>query len=154
MSVGQYWAGDWHAALDRTAELLADTASVRMPLRAVWHTVTGRIQWARGGLADAQRHADLAIAAAGRRQDPQELGPALVFAARIACESNDPARAADLVRELLDLLDLLAGSILLPDVGFDLPLVMSRLGRRESSLDGVPASPWSDAARAFPKSVE
>ncbi|MFC9701054.1 BTAD domain-containing putative transcriptional regulator [Streptomyces sp. NPDC056943] len=146
MVTGQYWAGDWHAALDRTAELLADTASVRLPLRGVWHTVTGRIQWARGDLAAAQRHADLAIAAAGRRQDPQELGPALAFAARIACESNDPARAADLVRELLD---LLAGRILLPDVGFDLPLVLSRLGRRESSLDGVPASPWSDAARAF-----
>ncbi|MFC9331190.1 BTAD domain-containing putative transcriptional regulator [Kitasatospora sp. NPDC057015] len=144
--VEHYWAGEWADAATQATGLLRSSGPDWLPLRGSWHTVIGRISLARGDLDHAGEHATLGLSAARRLADPQDLCPALAFSARVAEAAGRPAEARGFVERLLTLLE---GRTLLPDIGVDLPLVLTRLGYAASALDQVRPSPWSAAARAY-----
>lgn len=144
--VEHYWAGEWAAALDQAGRLLAESGPNWLPLRASWHMVRGRSALTSGDLAGAEDAAALSLGVARRLNDPQDLCPALAFSARAAHASGRKDEARGLVEELLN---LLAGRTMLPDIGADFPIVLADLGYTEPALEDVRPSPWRTAAMAF-----
>ena len=144
--VEHYWAGEWTAAVEAAGRLLADFGPNWLPLRASWHMVRGRSALSSGDLSGAEDAAALSLSVARRLNDPQDLCPALAFSARAAHLAGRKEEARGLVEELLK---LLAGRTMLPDIGADFPIVLSDLGYTEPALDAVRPSPWRTAAIAF-----
>ena len=144
--VEHYWAGDWGQALEQAARLLAEFGPDWLPLRASWHMVRGRNALYTGDAAAAEVEAGLSLGVARRLNDPQDLCPALAFSARVALAAGRKEEARAFVDELLK---LLSGRTLLPDIGVDLPIVLADLGYAAGALDDVRPSPWREAAMAF-----
>ena len=86
--------------------------------------------------------------AARCRCDPQSRNPTLAFRARALLAAGIAAEAEALTDELLA---GVSGSLLGPDLGVDLAVVLAELGRPGEVLDtlAVPSSPWLEAAGAF-----
>jgi tetratricopeptide (TPR) repeat protein len=141
-----YWAGEWGQALEQAARLLVEFGPDWLPLRASWHTVRGRNALSEGDVAGAEKEARLGLVSSRRLNDPQDLCPTLAFAARAALAGGRSEEAGALAEELLR---LLAGRTMLPDIGADLPIVLAGLGYTERALDDIRPSPWRAAAITF-----
>jgi DNA-binding SARP family transcriptional activator len=144
-----YWTGRWDQALKVADELTGDTAGGARDYHEsetrIWR---GRIRLARGNVVGALGDANRALELARESGDPQDLNPALAFAARTLLAANRADEAGALVDELLT---SLRGHLIKPDLGVDFPLVLTALGYAPDTLDsaGIPPSRWLDAARAF-----
>ncbi len=142
----QYWAGNSEVARELADRLLNEYGVDWLPLRASWHIVRGRNALSQGAVAEAETEAAQGLDAARLLGDPQDVFPALAFAARAALSAGREDDARALTDELLR---GLSGRSIFPDVGVDLPVVLSALGYPETALDGIRPSPWLAAARAY-----
>jgi tetratricopeptide (TPR) repeat protein len=142
-----YWSGHWDQAA-----AVADTVTNEGSSGAthylegdcrIWR---GRIRLARGQLDDARKDGQRALELARASNDPQNLGPALAFGARMLLLADRSAEAGWLVDELLE---HLPGRLLKPVLGVDLPICLVELGRPREALDGVLPSRWLEAAQAY-----
>jgi tetratricopeptide (TPR) repeat protein len=128
-------------------ELTSDTESgARHYLESDARIWRGRIRLARGDVEGALADGGRALELAGESGDPQNLNPALTFAARALLAAGRPDRAAQLVDGLLD---SIGHGLLKPDLGIDLGVDLVELGRPAAVLDGALPSRWLDAAKAF-----
>jgi class 3 adenylate cyclase/predicted transcriptional regulator len=150
-----YWNGEWDEA---AAIVDALTAEPRVEGQArhylEWECLLwrGRIRLARGQVAAALEDAEAAYTLAAEVADPQALNPTRCFLARalLAAGHEDEAR------ELADgLLESLRGSLLSPELGVDLGVVLASLDLTPEgappdleALD-IPRSRWRDAVEAF-----
>jgi tetratricopeptide (TPR) repeat protein len=144
-----YWRGRWNEAVRVVDELVSSSrGGERHYLEWECRTWRGRIRLARGRLDEALEDSAAALHLARDAADPQSRNPTLAFRARVLLEAGDPVRAEALAEELLA---GVRGSLLGPDVGVDLAVVLAELGRPPAVLDGlgVPPSPWLEAAAAF-----
>jgi tetratricopeptide (TPR) repeat protein len=142
-----YWTGRWDQAM-RVADSVApdgdDAAGHYMECECrLWR---GRIRLARGQLGGALEEARRALALAREGGDRLNLDPALTLGARALLAADQVAEAGKLLDELLA---TLGGGLLKPDLGVDLAVVLTGLGRPVEALDEVLPSRWLDAARAF-----
>jgi class 3 adenylate cyclase/tetratricopeptide (TPR) repeat protein len=144
-----YWRGRWDEAVDVVDELISSSRrGERHYLEWECRTWRGRIRLARGQLAEALEDAAAALHFARETADPQSRNPTLAFQIRVLLAAGRTETATELAPELLA---GVSGSLLGPDLGVDLPLVLAELGHPADALDGlaIPASPWLDAARAL-----
>ncbi|HEX6678391.1 MAG TPA: AAA family ATPase [Actinomycetes bacterium] len=144
-----YWRGRWDEAVRVVDELVSSSrGGERHYLEWECRTWRGRIRLARGQLASALEDAAAALDLAREAADPQSCNPTLAFRARALLAAGDAAGAAALADELLA---GVRGSLLGPDLGVDLAMVLAELGHPPEALDTleVPPSPWLQAARAF-----
>jgi class 3 adenylate cyclase len=144
-----YWRGRWDEAVRVVDELVSSSrGGERHYLEWECRTWRGRIRLARGQLASALEDAAAALDLAREAADPQSRNPTLAFRARALLAAGDAGEAARLTDELLA---GVSGSLLGPDLGVDLAVVLAELGRPSGALDAlaIPASPWLHAASAF-----
>src|SRR6266540_1332434 len=144
-----YWRGRWDEAVRVVDELVSSSrGGERHYLEWECRTWRGRIRLARGQLASALEDAAAALDLAREAADPQSRNPTLAFRARALLAAGDAGEAARLTDELLA---GVSGSLLGPDLGVDLAVVLAELGRPSGALDAlaIPASPWLQAASAF-----
>jgi class 3 adenylate cyclase len=144
-----YWAGRWDEAVAVVDGLEARVAGGdRHHLEWECRTWRGRIRLARDGVEAAAEDAAHALHLARQTADPQARNPTLAFRARTLLAAGRRQEAAALAAELLA---GLGGSLLGPEVGADLGLVLAELGVPASELDrcGTPPSVWLAAARAL-----
>jgi class 3 adenylate cyclase len=144
-----YWRGRWDEAVRVVDELVSSSrAGERHYLEWECRTWRGRIRLARGRLDAALEDSAAALALAREAADPQSRNPTLAFRARVLLAAGAADQAEVLAEELLA---GVRGSLLGPDVGVDLAVVLAELGRPPGVLDtlGVPPSPWLEAARAY-----
>jgi DNA-binding SARP family transcriptional activator/tetratricopeptide (TPR) repeat protein len=144
-----YWTGRWDQALKVADELTSDTKEgAQHYLESDARIWRGRIRLARGDVNGALADANRALELARESGDPQNLNPALAFAARMLVAANRVDEAGALMDELLA---NLGGSVIKPDLGVDFPFVLTALGYAPDTLDGaaIPPSRWLAAARAF-----
>jgi hypothetical protein len=142
-----YWTGRWDQALKVADELTGDTAEgVQHYLESDARIWRGRIRLARGNLVGALADADRALELATETGDPQNLNPALAFAAR----AQLAAGGAEVARSHVDrLLGGIGQELLKPDLGIDLGVDLVELGHPAEVLDAALPSPWLDAAKAY-----
>jgi class 3 adenylate cyclase len=141
----RYWTGRWDEAVATVDALEAGAhGGERHYLEWECRLWRGRIRLARGDLAGAADDAERAHALARETADPQATGPATAFLARARLAGGRADLAARLADELLA---GIGGSVLPPEVGADLGLVLAALGRPDG-LDrpDVPPSAWLAAA--------
>jgi hypothetical protein len=142
-----YWTGRWDQALRVADELTSDAADgVQHYLESDARIWRGRIRLARGNLVGALADASRALELAMETGDPQNLNPALAFAARVQLASGGAEAAGPLVDRLLD---GIGHELLKPDLGIDLGVDLVELGRPGDVLDAALPSPWLDAAKAY-----
>jgi DNA-binding SARP family transcriptional activator len=142
-----YWTGRWPEVLEVADGVVADAANgAPHYLECHCRIWRGRIRLARGELAVALEDGERALKRGRESGDPQNLDPALAFAARVLLAADRPGEAGKLVDELLA---SLAGRMLNPLLGVDLPVDLVELGRPAEVLDEAPPSPWREAAQAF-----
>jgi DNA-binding SARP family transcriptional activator/tetratricopeptide (TPR) repeat protein len=142
-----YWTGRWDQALRMADGLTSDTESgaghyLESDAR-IWR---GRIRLARGDLVGALADANRALELATETGDPQNLNPALAFAARAQLAAGGAEVAGRLVDRLLD---GIGHQLLKPDLGIDLGVDLVELGRPGDVLDAALPSPWLAAAKAY-----
>jgi DNA-binding SARP family transcriptional activator len=143
----QYWTGHWDWAVATVDALVAEsTGGARHQLESACRIWRGRILLARGDLEAALLDAGQALELARESGDPQDLDPALAFAARVLLAAERPDEAGRLVAELLPRLD---HGLLKPDLGVDLGVDLAALGHPAEVLDGALPSRWLEAAQAF-----
>ena len=143
-----YWAGLWDEAVAVVDALEARVGGDGHYLEWECRTWRGRIRLARGSLDGAAEDAARALDLAREAADPQARNPTLAFRARVLLAAGRRDEAAALAAELLE---GLGGSLLGPEVGADLGLVLAGLGVPVAEVDkrGVPPSAWLAAARAL-----
>jgi tetratricopeptide (TPR) repeat protein len=142
-----YWTGRWSEALRVAEMVVADAAGgARHYMECECRIWRGRIRLAKGELAAALEDCERALELGRESGDPQNIDPALAFAARVLLAVDRPAEAGKLVDELLA---GLAGRLLNPDLGVDLAVALVELGYPPEVLDETPTSPWQEAVRAF-----
>jgi len=142
-----YWTGRWDQALTVANELTSDAeGGGRHYLESDARIWRGRIHLARGDLDGALADAGRALELARESGDPQNLNPALAFAARVQLAAGEWARASELVDGLLD---SIGHGLLKPDLGIDLGVDLVELGHSAAVLDAALPSRWLDAARSF-----
>src|SRR5919108_5845643 len=113
-----YWTGRWSEAMRVADTVVADSAAgARHYMECECRFWRGRIRLARGEAAAALEDATRALELARESGDPQNLDPALAFAARVLLAADRAAEAGKLVDELLA---GLGGRLLNPDLGVDL----------------------------------
>jgi tetratricopeptide (TPR) repeat protein len=142
-----YWTGRWSAAVAIVDALLAGDEQHYLEWECrLWR---GRIRLAGGWLDEALADAQAAHSLAVEARDPQDLHPTRAFLARALLAGGRRAEAREMADRLLSALG--GGSVLGPDLGADLGMVLAELGIAVDALDrlGIPASPWLDAARAL-----
>jgi len=154
-----YWTGEWDEAVTIVNALVAESGAgngqARHYLEWECRLWRGRIRLARGQVAAALDDAEAALLVATEVADPQALNPTRTFRARalLAAGRDDEAHAL-----ATDLLTGLGGSLLGPELGVDLGVVLASLdlldgspAEAESPLAGlgVPPSRWRDAIDAF-----
>jgi len=146
-----YWSGDWDAALALAEQLIARAergASRRSELDGC--LVRGWIALARGDLEQATADSARARSFSRDAGDPQNLYPALAFAARTSLMTDGDDEAAACVNELLG---LLRAQPSFPSFwSIDLAIVLVELGRGdelELATERAPATRWLDAAVAY-----
>jgi class 3 adenylate cyclase/tetratricopeptide (TPR) repeat protein len=144
-----YWRGRWDEAVRVVDELVTSSrGGERHYLEWECRTWRGRIRLARGRLASALEDAATALDLARETADPQSRNPTLAFRARTLLAAGETEEAGRLADELLA---GVSGSLLGPDLGVDLAVVLAELGRPGGALEvaAIPASPWLQAASAF-----
>jgi len=144
-----YWRGRWDEAVRVVDELVSSSrGGERHYLEWECRTWRGRIRLARGQLDAALEDAAAALDLAREAADPQSRNPTLAFRARVLLAAGAAGEAEVLAEELLA---GVRGSLLGPDVGVDLAVVLAELGHPPGVLDtlAVPSSPWLEAAGAF-----
>ncbi|HEY2957217.1 MAG TPA: BTAD domain-containing putative transcriptional regulator [Actinomycetota bacterium] len=142
-----YWSGRWNRALTVADELAGDAErGARHYLESDARIWRGRIRLARGDLDGALGDAARALDLARESGDPQNLNPALAFAARVQLAAGRWHDATELVDGLLG---SVAHEVLRPDLGVDLGIDLVELGRPAEVLDAALPSRWLDAARSF-----
>jgi tetratricopeptide (TPR) repeat protein len=142
-----YWSGRWDDALSVVDSLVAHSGNepnhfMECECR-VWR---GRIRLARGEIQAALEDAERGLALARETGDPQNLDPALAFAARVLPAVGRREEAGMLLDELLAGLD---GALIKPNLGVDLGVDLVELGRPAEALDAALPSRWLEAAKAF-----
>jgi class 3 adenylate cyclase/tetratricopeptide (TPR) repeat protein len=143
----RFWTGRWAEVVAVVDALLAGDEHHYLEWECrLWR---GRIHLAGGRLEQALADAEAAHALAVEARDPQDLQPTRAFLARMLLAAGRRAEAAEVAGRLLD--GLGGGSVLGPDLGADLGLVLGELGIPAAALDrlGIPPSPWLAAARAL-----
>jgi DNA-binding SARP family transcriptional activator len=142
-----YWTGRWDQAV-RVADSVAPDSEggAQHYMECLCRLWRGRVRLARGELRGAMEDAGRALALARESGDRLNLDPALAFKARVLLATDQTADAAKLVDELLA---TLGGGLLKPELGVDLPIGLTALGRPVEALDGTLPSRWLDAARAY-----
>jgi tetratricopeptide (TPR) repeat protein len=142
-----YWTGRWAEVVAVVDALL--TGDEHHYLEWECRLWRGRIRLAGGRLEQALADAETAHALAVEARDPQDLQPTRAFLARALLAAGRRDEAAEVAGRLLD--GLGGGSVLGPDLGADLGLVLAELGIPAAALDrlGIPPSPWLAAARAL-----
>jgi tetratricopeptide (TPR) repeat protein len=142
-----YWTGRWDRALRVADELTSDAADgVQHYLESDARIWRGRIRLARGNLVGALADANRALELATETGDPQNLNPALAFAARAQLAAGGAEVAGSHVNRLLD---GIGPELLKPDLGIDLGVDLVELGRPAEVLNAALPSPWLDAAKAY-----
>ena len=142
----RYWTGRWDEAVAVVDAMVAEGERSYLAWECrLWR---GRIQLAGGRLEAALQDARAAHALALEAGDPQDLQPTRAFLARALLAAGRPAAARELCQRLLA---GLGGSVLGPDLGADLGMVLVELGEPVDALDrlDVPPSPWLEATRAL-----
>ena len=147
-----YWRGRWNEALTLASELTG-AAAAESPASVEFDAslVRARIELARGDQDEAIANVRHALAFARGAPDPQNLYPALAFAARAAIASGDEAQAGTHLDELLE---RAAARPSPPSYWVvDLALAAGAIGRGPDVLDGIRDSAWRtrwlDAAEAI-----
>jgi class 3 adenylate cyclase/tetratricopeptide (TPR) repeat protein len=143
----RYWTGRWPEVVAIVDALLAGDEHHYLEWECrLWR---GRIHLAGGRLDQALADAEAAHALAVAARDPQDLHPTRAFLARALLAGGRRAEAGEAAHRLLA--GLGGGSVLGPDLGADLGLVLLELGIPAGALDrlGIPPSPWLEAARAL-----
>jgi class 3 adenylate cyclase len=143
----RYWSGRWGEAVAVVDALLA--GDERHYLEWECRLWRGRIRLAGGRLGEALADAEAAHSLAVAARDPQDLHPTRAFLARALLAAGRRAEARALVDRLLA--GLGGGSVLGPDLGADLGMVLAELDIPGDALDrlDIPASPWLEAAAAL-----
>jgi tetratricopeptide (TPR) repeat protein len=147
-----YWEGRWGDALDLTEECFSELGTTHALSR--WNFETrGRIRLARDDVAGALEDAEESLELGRPAKDPQTFFPALSFAALANLEAGRTHIAAELADELLALdpvnhrISVHTGPL------FDLPWVLTALGRSEDLLEATERATirtrWIDAASAL-----
>ncbi len=147
-----YWRGSWDDALKLASELTGASAA-ESPASVEFDAslVRARIELARGDQDAATANVTHALAFARGAPDPQNLYPALAFAARAANATGDEDQAAAYLDELLE------RAVARPSPPsywvVDLALAASAIGRGPEVLEGIRDSAWRtrwlDAANAI-----
>ena len=146
-----YWSADWDAALALAEQLIARAergASRRPELDGC--LVRGWIALARGDLDQASADADRARTFSRHAGDPQNLYPALAFAARTLIATDREEEASGCVDELLQ--HLRAQPSFPSFWAIDVAIVLAALGRGEelaTAAERAPTTRWLDAAIAY-----
>lgn len=150
-----YWTGEWDEAVAIVDALAAEPRAEGQARHYLeWECLLwrGRIRLARGQVAAALEDAEAAYALAAEVADPQALNPTRCFLARalLAAGREDEAREV-----AAGLLEGLRGSLLSPELGVDLGVVLASLDLTPEgeppdleALD-IPRSRWRDALEAF-----
>jgi hypothetical protein len=136
-----YWRGRWNEALTLASELTGASAA-ESPASVEFDAslVRARIELARGDHAGAIDNVRHALAFARGAPDPQNLYPALAFAARAAISLGDDDEARAHVDELLERAAVRPSP---PSYWVvDLALAAHAIGRGPEVLDVVRASAW------------
>jgi predicted ATPase/class 3 adenylate cyclase len=146
-----YWSGRYADALRRADEILAEVEAGtphRMELDA--RLIRGSVRLANGDVAGALSDAEQSLAFARTAGDPQELFPALAFAARASLAAGRYDEATALADELIK--SWAEWPLALPPNGLsDLGLVVDELGLAGRFVDVAAAKTktrWLDAAVA------
>jgi class 3 adenylate cyclase/tetratricopeptide (TPR) repeat protein len=143
----RYWTGRWAEAVAIVDALLAGDEHHYLEWECrLWR---GRIHLAGGRVDAALADAEAAHALAVEARDPQDLHPTRAFLARALLAAGRRDEAAAVADRLVA--GLGGGSVLGPDLGADLGVVLADLGVGAGALDrlGIPPSPWLAAARAL-----
>jgi len=143
----RYWRGRWAEVVAVVDDLLATDEHHYLEWECrLWR---GRVHLAGGRLERALADAEAAHALAVAARDPQDLQPTRAFLARTLLAAGRRAEAAEVADRLLG--GLGGGSVLGPDLGADLGLVLAELGIPAGAFDrlGIPPSPWLAAARSL-----
>jgi tetratricopeptide (TPR) repeat protein len=143
----RYWTGRWAEAVAIVDALLAGDEHHYLEWECrLWR---GRIRLAGGRVDAALADAEAAHALAVEARDPQDLHPTRAFLARALLAAGRRDEAAAVADRLVA--GLGGGSVLGPDLGADLGVVLADLGMGAGALDrlGIPPSPWLAAARAL-----
>jgi class 3 adenylate cyclase len=158
-----YWTGEWDEAAAIVDALVAEPPAEGQARHYLeWECLLwrGRIRLARGQVAAALEDAEAALLLATEVADPQALNPTRCFRARalLAAGREDEAHAL-----ATDLLTGLGGSLLGPELGVDLGVVLASLDLLDPTAGtaaapgaetplaglGVPPSRWRGAIDAF-----
>ena len=146
-----YWAGEWDSALVLAEALIerAERGASRRP-ELDGSLVRGWIALARGDLEQAGMDAGRALGFSRAAGDPQNLYPALAFAARTALAADRRTEATAHVDELLALLEARPS---FPSFWvLDVAIVLAELERGEElavAAERAPGTRWLDAATAY-----
>jgi len=147
-----YATGRWDELLRLGAEFMGDRDAPDY-LAGYVYGFRGRARLARGDLAGALEDADAALATGRRAKDPQNLQPALAYAAFALLAVGRVRECEDRVDELLGLDPVRVKVTGVIDPLLDLAWLLTALGRGEQFLEAAAKSEvstrWLEAGTAF-----
>ncbi len=147
-----YWRGRWDEAADLADRLIAETDAAAQTTVTDYRLVRGRIRLARGDPGGAREDARWVLDLSRGASYPQELYPALAFAARAQLACGDVQEAGRLAQEQLRLWSASGGETPASFWSADLAWVVRALGRESDLLTAAESvrapTRWLDAARA------
>jgi tetratricopeptide (TPR) repeat protein len=151
--IGDYWQGNWDAAIDAANQALAEVqAGISNVEEPSYRLIRAWIRLARGDLRGALEDADSAVQLAQAADSPEDLYWALGIRSRVLLDAGRTQEADIQARELLAMLLERGAPVTAPDSSGDLAVVLQALGRA-TDFQGLAqtwtTTPWRQAATAI-----